>query len=269
MLFTGPVAGPTLADLIDAEPGRTRELLALVLADVAAGLARDGVGEVVERTAIRERGIAGTFHRKFNGLSATAYLRRTGHGETLAVAADRLRRARPLPPSRAGDLRHLRRPQARARRLLRPRPAGLPRLRADARSPGRGHRETPFPPTARADRPPPAARRPAAASLVLGGADSFVRARLHRLPAETRSRWLRELVVLALMDTLNILSTYLTCLPDLPLSAHAAAVRDRARTLADLLDHATAPLASGDDGATWWRLYLTRVREAVSACESD
>ncbi|MFB7428769.1 hypothetical protein ACFC0K_36415 [Streptomyces hydrogenans] len=67
------------------------------------------------------------------------------------------------------------------------------------------------------------------------------------------------------MDTLNILSTYLTAPADLPLSAHAAGVRDRARHVADLLDRAPAPLTSTDDGAIWWRLYLTRVREAVAA----
>lgn len=64
---------------------------------------------------------------------------------------------------------------------------------------------------------------------------------------------------------LNILTTYLTAPADLPLSAHAAGVRDRARHVADLLDHATAPLAATEDPATWWRLYLTRVREAVAA----
>ncbi|MGY3340987.1 hypothetical protein ACVW0K_007180 [Streptomyces filamentosus] len=263
VLFTSPVAGPTLTDLIDAEPGRTRELLALVLGDIAAGLARDGVGEAVERTAIRERGIAGTFHRKFNGLSGTAYLRRTGHGETLATAAGRLRRARRLPPAPGtavifGDLK-----PEHAVFSDRARPVYL--------DPGlmRGH---PVADTAKLLSRlllGLIARRPAAPGVVLGGTDSFVRARVRRLPAEKRSGWLRELVLLILMDTLNILTTYLTAPPGLLLSAHAAAVRDRARTLADLLDHATAPLASGDDGTTWWRLYLTCVREAVSACESD
>ncbi|MFD3729484.1 hypothetical protein [Streptomyces sp. NPDC058671] len=61
VLFTEPVTGPTLADLIQTEPDRTRELLALVVRDVAEGLARDGVAEAVGRAPIRERGISGTY----------------------------------------------------------------------------------------------------------------------------------------------------------------------------------------------------------------
>ncbi|MFB9601420.1 hypothetical protein ACFFTQ_00300 [Streptomyces roseofulvus] len=262
VLFTHPVAGPTLADLIDAEPGRTRELLALVLDDVAEGLARDGVGEAVERAAIGERGIAGTFARKFNGLSGSAYLRRTGHGQALAAAADRLRRARPLPPRPRpgggvifGDLKPEHAVFAAAGRPVYLDPGLM-----------RGH---PVADTAKLVSRlllGLIARRPAAsAEAVLGGVDSFVHAAARRLPADERAGWLRELVVLVLMDTLNILTTYLTCPADLPLSAHAAAVQARARHIADLLDHATAPLAAGGDGATWWRLYLTRVREAVTA----
>ncbi|MFF6903421.1 hypothetical protein [Streptomyces hydrogenans] len=258
-LFTGPVAGRTLADLIEAEPGRTRELLALVVRDVTDGLAREGVGDVVERAAIRERGISGTFRRKFNGLSGPVYLRQTGHGETLGVVADRLRRARRLPPGRGsavifGDLK--------------PEHA----LFADGGGPVyldpglmRGHTVADTAKLASRLVLGLVARRPAAACVVLAGADSYVQAATQRMPADERSGWLRELVVLALMDTLNILTTYLTAPPDLPLSTQAAGVRDRARRVADLLDHATAPLATTADGATLWRLYLTRVREAVTA----
>ncbi|MEV6358003.1 hypothetical protein [Streptomyces hydrogenans] len=259
VLLTAPVTGPTLADLIETEPGRTRELLALVVGDVTEGLARDGVGDVVEHAAIRERGIADTFSRKFNGPSGPVYLRRTGHGQALAAAADRLRRARRIPPGMPG--------RAVIFGDLKPEHAVFFDNRPVYLDPGlmRGHAVADTAKLASRIILGLIARRPAGAGVVLNGIDSYARAAAARLPAGQRSGWLRELVALALMDTLNILSTYLTAPADLPLSAHAAGVRDRARHVADLLDRATAPLAATDDGAIWWRLYLTRAREAVAA----
>ncbi|MFE1384217.1 hypothetical protein ACFW6S_35260 [Streptomyces sp. NPDC058740] len=260
VLFTEPVTGPTLTDLIEAEPGRTRELLGLVVRDVAEGLAREGVADAVDSAPIRERGITGTFARKFNGLSGGLYLRQTGYGEVLETVAARLRRTRRIPPTAAGtvvfgDLK----PEHAAFPVDGGRPVYL--------DPGLMRGNTVV------DTAKLVSRmvlglvgcRPAAAGVVLGGIDSFVRASARRLPAQERAAWMRELVLLVLMDTLNILTTYLTVPTDLPLSAHAAAVRDRARHVTDLLDHATAPLVATEDAATWWRLYLTRVREAVAA----
>ncbi|MFI8769423.1 hypothetical protein ACIGN6_31590 [Streptomyces sp. NPDC053792] len=260
VLFTAPVTGPTLADLIEAEPGRTRELLGLVVADVAKGLARAGVAETVERATIRERGISGTFARKFNGLSGGLYLRQTGHGEVLDRVVTRLRRTRRVPPTPAGtvvfgDLK----PEHATFPVDGGRPVYL--------DPGlmRGNEVADTAKLVSRLVLGLVASRPIAAGVVLSGIDSFVRASARRLPAEEREGWLRELVLLVLMDTLNILSTYLTAPEGLPLSPHAAGVRGRARSVADLLDRATAPLAATEDGATWWRLYLTRVREAVAA----
>ncbi|MFB7359456.1 hypothetical protein [Streptomyces gardneri] len=260
VLFTEPVPGLTLADLIEAEPGRTRELLDLVVRDVAKGLARAGVAEAVESAPIRERGISGTFARKFNGLSGGDYLRQTGNGEALDTVVTRLRRARRIPPAPGrtvvfGDLK----------------PEHATFLMGDGRpvylDPGlmRGHAVADTAKLVSRLTLGLVAHHPAATVVVLGGIDSFVRASARRLPAEERTGWLRELVLLVLMDTLNILTTYLTAPADLPLSAHAAGVRDRARHVVDLLDHATAPLAATEDPATWWRLYLTRVREALAA----
>ncbi|MET9956025.1 hypothetical protein ABZ135_31395 [Streptomyces sp. NPDC006339] len=260
VLFTEPVTGPTLTELIEAEPGRTRELLGLVVRDVAEGLARRGVAEAVQGASIRERGISGTFARKFNGLSGGLYLRQTGQGETLSTVVTRLRRARRVPSAPAGtvvfgDLK----PEHAAFPVDGGRPVYL--------DPGlmRGNEVADTAKLVSRLVLGLVARGPAAAGVVLCGVDSFVRASARRLPAEQRSGWLRELVVLVLMDSLNILSTYLTAPADLPLSAHAAGVRDRARHVADLLDRATAPLAGTEDGATWWRLYLTRAREAAAA----
>ncbi|MFH8717547.1 hypothetical protein [Streptomyces zaomyceticus] len=260
VLFTEPVTGPTLADLIEAEPGRTRELLALVVRDVAEGLARDGVAEAVGRAPIRERGIVGTFARKFNGLSGPAYLRQTGHAETLDTVVTRLRRARRVPPSpgRAvvfGDLK----PEHAAFPADGGRPVYL--------DPGLMHGHAVVDTAKLVSRLVLGliARPPAAVTVpVLAGLDSFVRASASYLPAEERSAWLKDLVVLVLMDTLNILSTYLTAPADLPLSAHAAGVRTRARAVVELLDRATAPFLTVGDGTSLWRLYLTSVRKAVS-----
>ncbi|MDV5143292.1 hypothetical protein R1T08_02935 [Streptomyces sp. SBC-4] len=260
VLFTEPVAGPTLADLIEREPGRTRELLGLVVRDVAEGLARGGVAEAVERASIRERGIAGTFARKFNGLSGSVYLRETGHGQALDVVATRLRRARRVPPAAPrsvvfGDLKpeHAVFPDAAAGRPVYLDPGLM-----------RGHEVADTAKLVSRMALGLIARRSAAAVVVLAGLDSFVRATVRGLPAEERALWLRELVALVLMDTLNILSTYLTAPEGLPLSAHAAGVGDRARVVVDLLDRATAPLMATGDGASLWRLYLTCVRKAVA-----
>ncbi|MEU3399483.1 hypothetical protein [Streptomyces filamentosus] len=259
VLFTEPVAGRTLTDLIEAEPGRTRELLGLVVRDVAEGLAREGVAEAVEGAPIRERGIAGTFVRKFNGLSGGLYLRQTGHGEVLDTVVTRLRRARRIPAAPAGtvvfgDLKpeHATFPEEHGRPVyLDP---GLMRGSAVADTAKLVSRMVLG----------MVARRPAAAGVVLGGIDSFVRASARRLPAQERAAWLRELVVLVLMDTLNILSTYVTAPADLPLPVHASAVRGCAREVVNLLDRATAALTALEDGASVWRLYLTYVRKAVA-----
>ncbi|MGW8768250.1 phosphotransferase [Streptomyces sp. NPDC055815] len=262
VLFTEPVPGPTLADLMEAEPGRTSELLGLVVRDVAEGLAREGVAAAVDRGQIRERGIGDTFARKFNGLSGLLYLRETGYGDVLDGVVIRLRRARrapSLPGVRGvvfGDLKpeHAVFPDG---------PAGRPVFL----DPGlmRGH--------AVADTAKLVSRTvlgliglpsaPDAARVILAGLDPFVRATARRLPDAEREAWMRELVLLVLMDTTCILTTYLTAPADLPLSAHAAGLRARAHEVTGLLDRATAPLLAAVDGPTLWRLYLTCARKAV------
>ncbi|MEU8623125.1 hypothetical protein [Streptomyces sp. NPDC048623] len=262
VLFTAPVPGRTLAELMTAEPGRTRELLALVVRDVADGLAREGVAAAVDTGQIRERGIADTFARKFNGLSGLLYLRETGYGALLDVVVIRLRKARRTPslPGGGGVIFGDLKPEHATFPVDGGRPVYL--------DPGlmRGH---PVADTAKlASRTvlgllgsPPEGDT---ARTVLSGLDSFVRAMARRLPAAERDAWLRKLVLLLLMDTTNILTTYLTAPADLPLSAHAAGVRDHAHTVAQFLDRATAPLPSDADGPSLWRLYLTCVRKAVN-----
>ncbi|MFB7452940.1 hypothetical protein [Streptomyces sp. NPDC056194] len=264
VLFTAPVPGPTLADLMEAEPGRTGELLGLVVRDVAEGLARDGVAAAVDQGQIRERGIGDTFARKFNGLSGLLYLRQTGYGDVLdgvVIRLRRARRARPLPGVRGvvfGDLKpeHAVFPDGGSGRPVYLDP-GLMRGHAVADIAKLVSRTV----LGLIGLPPGSDTVP----VILAGLDSFVRATARRLPAAEREAWLRELVLLALMDATCILTTYLTAPADLPLSPHAAAIRARAHEVTRLLDRATAPLLAAQDGPTLWRLYLTCTRKAVPA----
>ncbi|MGW9439597.1 phosphotransferase [Streptomyces sp. NPDC055607] len=261
VLFTAPVDGPTLAELMTTEPGRTRELLDLVVRDVAEGLARAGVTAAVTAGQIRERGISTSFARKFNGLSGLLYLNATGCGDILDVVVVRLRRARRSPalPGRGavvfGDLKpeHARFPGGADRPVYLDPGLMLGHPVADtAKLVSRTVLELigSRPPTGTAD-------------TILAGLDSHVRATARRLPAAEREAWLHELAVLILMDTVSILTTYLTAPADLPLSLHAAQVRTRAREVTELLDRATAPLQTSTDGPALWRLYLTHARKAV------
>ncbi|MEK8146315.1 phosphotransferase [Streptomyces sp. M10(2022)] len=93
VLFTEPVTGPTLADLVYKSPEQTGELLGRAL-NALEVLQRPVVVEQTDRAAITERGIDATFRRKFNGISGRAYLdqlgsarleERTQHGIAILV----------------------------------------------------------------------------------------------------------------------------------------------------------------------------------------
>ncbi|MFI8966984.1 hypothetical protein ACIGO8_33295 [Streptomyces sp. NPDC053493] len=260
VLFTEPAHGPTLADLIGKEPDRTADLLGLVVDEVAQGLGQRGVAARVERTEIRERSITATFLRKFNGLSGGTYLRQTDHAVTLTTVVTRLRLAQRVaaPPTRAvvfGDLKpeHAVFPDGDGRPvfldpgLMRGRPAGDPaklvsRLVLNLIT------------------QPPAARDVRA---VLGGVAAFGAAMTARSDRAGRDVWLRQLTVMWLMDTTNILSTYLSAPPGLPLAPHAAAAVSRARQVCDMLDRSTAALTSYRDARSVWRLCLDNAAKAA------
>ncbi|MGW6202199.1 phosphotransferase [Streptomyces sp. NPDC055089] len=73
VLFTEPVTGPTLADLVFKAPQQTGELLGRTLTALEV-LQRPVVAVQADRAAITERGIDATFRRKFNGISGRPYL---------------------------------------------------------------------------------------------------------------------------------------------------------------------------------------------------
>ncbi|MFE5614164.1 hypothetical protein [Streptomyces sp. NPDC056524] len=263
VLFTEPAHGPTLADLIAKDPGRTAELLGLVVAEVVAGLGQRGVAARVEKTEIRERSITATFLRKFNGLSGGAYLRQTDHAATLTTVVSRLRLAQRVvaPPIRAvvfGDLKpeHAVFPDTGGRPvfldpgLMRGRPAGDPaklvsRLVLNLiASPSADIRNV---------------------RAVLGGIAAFAASMTACTDRAGRDAWLRQLTLLWLMDTTNILSTYLSAPAGLPLARHAAATIGRARAVCDMLDRSTAALTSFRDARSVWRLCLDAAAKAAAS----
>ena len=107
--------------------------------------------------------------------------------------------------------------------------------------------------------PPPAAQ----AAATLTGIGAFADTATGGLGPEARAAWLRHLVVLWLMDTTNILTTYLTAPPGLPLPARATAAVGRAGPVCTLLDRASAALAAGTDPRAAWRLALSDAATAA------
>ncbi|GAA2471031.1 hypothetical protein ACFPFX_32765 [Streptomyces mauvecolor] len=261
VLFTMPVAGPTLGDLVAKDPERTEALITGVLRILRDGLRRINTAEA-EAVAIGERSIPATFTRKFNGLSGAAYLRQAGpHCSVLTAIVSRLQRMRMAPVTGArplvyGDLKPehvvyvngpdcapifidpgmgLGRPQADHAKLL---SRLILSLFAD----------------------PPA---PAAVHAITTGLSAVAEHAVAGLGKTERSAWLRELVLLWLMDTVNIVSTYLTCPVVLPLPPQAVTITEQAASLLGLLDAVSTDLATRDP-RTVWSLALSRLSQGVA-----
>ncbi|MBH1938878.1 hypothetical protein I5Q34_32245 [Streptomyces sp. AV19] len=96
------------------------------------------------------------------------------------------------------------------------------------------------------------------------GIEEFTDVLTADLAPDERAEWLRYLMVLWLMDTTNILSTYLTCPPDLPLPEHAGRLTARAETVCGLLEITTAGLIAGADPQAAWRIALADVVKAAN-----
>ncbi|MEV4741602.1 phosphotransferase [Streptomyces sp. NPDC049555] len=262
VLFTEPVTGPTLADLLAKDPHQTGELMTRAVVELA-GLRQPAVARAVDEAAITERGIGSTFDRKFNGISGPTYLRKAGQaGEVLGTVVLRLRRLRPAPaaghrPVVYGDLKpdHVVFPDG-----------------ADGRpvflDPGLGRGRPQTDPAKLISRTVLnlIASSPdlVTADATATGIEEFADALTADLGPDERAEWLRHLVVLWLMDTTNILSTYLTCPPDLPLPEHAGKLTARAETVCGLLETTTAGLVAGTDPRAMWRLALADVVKAAN-----
>ncbi|MFF4531514.1 hypothetical protein ACFY1P_19870 [Streptomyces sp. NPDC001407] len=262
VLFTEPVTGPTLADLLAKDPHQTGELMTRAVVELA-GLQQPAVARAVDEAAITERGIGSTFDRKFNGISGPTYLCKAGQtGEVLSTVVLRLRRLRPAPaaghrPVIYGDLKpdHVVFPDGADGRPVFLDP-GL----------GRGRPQTDAAKLISRTVLGLIASSPdlVAADATATGIEEFADALTDDLAPDERAQWLRHLVVLWLMDTTNILSTYLTCPADLPLPEHAGKLTARAETVCSLLETTTASLLAGADPRAVWRRALADVVKAAN-----
>ncbi|MFJ8313734.1 MULTISPECIES: hypothetical protein [unclassified Streptomyces] len=261
VLFTTPVAGPTLGDLVAKEPERTDALITSMLRVLREGLRRINTTEA-EAVAIGERSIPATFTRKFNGISGATYLRQAGpHCSVLTAIVGHLQRMRLAPVTGArplvyGDLKpdhvvYVNGPDC-APVFLDP---GMGRGRPQA-----DHAKLLSRLILSLFANPPV---PAAVHAVTTGLGAVAEHSVAGLGKTQRSAWLRELVLLWLMDTVNIVSTYLTCPVVLPMPPQAVAITKRAASLLGLLDAVSADLATRDP-RTVWALALSRLSKGVA-----
>jgi hypothetical protein len=99
-----------------------------------------------------------------------------------------------------------------------------------------------------------AVHRPGAdtARQVVEGIGAFAEDRGARLSGRDRRMWLRGVLTLWLMDTVNIVSTYLSAPAALPLPTHGLALVDRAVPVCSLVDEVSADLANRAAGHEAW-----------------
>ncbi|MFI7015449.1 phosphotransferase [Streptomyces sp. NPDC050164] len=262
VIFTEPVAGPSLGDLLFVRPGDTAELLTLAF-DELRPLHRAGAALRLDPAGvIGERSISGTFLRKFNGLSGATYVERVGaerrESQTCKELAELLR----------GSVERLRR-----LRMMLPAPVGTTLAYGDLKpehvvfSDGADGRPVLLDPGLTRAAPMVdvakllsrtvlllAARQPDAATArqVLDGFGTFALARTVGMSGEGRRSSLRHLLTLWLMDTLNILTTYLSAPATLPLPPLGLALVERAVPVCRLVDSVSAELVNGPARRDEW-----------------
>ncbi|WP_274563627.1 hypothetical protein [Streptomyces spiramyceticus] len=262
VLFTEPVHGPSLTNLVLSNPGDTGELLRAAWKQLNPLHKPELLDRCGTLPAIGERSIAGTFLRKFNGISGSTYLDQLGGlrlpsamgaevSALLRQVVTRLLRIRTsvLPTEHPvlayGDLKpeHVLYPDGPDARPVFLDP-GLLRAGATVDSAKLISRtilsliaSSPGEQTTR---------------RVIEGIEVFATALLADQSARARHRWLREVMALWLMDTVNITSTYLTAPLALPLPEQGAAVAKRAVTVCRMVDEISGPLDRGGGTASVW-----------------
>jgi hypothetical protein len=271
VLFTEAVTGPSLLDLITKEPTRTADLMS----GAVRGLERlqsPALAAAVDAAPIAERGIDTTFRRKFNGISGRAYVTRLGVDQldertrrgvvaALGAVVSRLLKLRltPAPGPRLvvyGDLKpeHVLFPDG---------PDEQPVFIDPGLSRGGAHQDA-AKLASRALLAVIAATPVHRAAIVVAGIDAFTHDQARNIDRAERGMWLRRLMVTWVMDSVNILSTYLAAPSALPLPEHARAVVDSAPALCTVLDSISATLTAGTEPEATWRLALASVTRAAT-----
>lgn len=278
VMFTEPVTGPTLANALLTRPEGTARLLAVPFGELAELHRPRGVGHLSASGVIAERSIAGTFLRKFNGISGDAYVDRLG---VERCAETERAEVMPLLRSTVARLRRLRlalvpttRPvlvygELKPEHVIFPHGIGEPPAFVD---PGLMRAGVSADVAKLISRTAllVAAVRPGAetAARVADGIGAFVIARAATVPHHVRPGWLREVLALWLMDTVNITSTYLSAPAGLPLPAHGAALVERAAAACRMVEAVGAELAAEDrdqdDAAGLWERALAHLRKVGS-----
>jgi hypothetical protein len=261
VLFTAAASGPSMADVLAATPERTTDLLGEALQEL------DGLRRTNRRNlpgVITQRGIAATFARKFGGPDGDAYAGSIGKHrcppkQRRAVVAllsasigVLLRRRPPASPTTLvyGDLKpeHILYPDSGRLLLLDP---GLRRA-WDSEDLARLVSRTLLQAVTEMDL--------AALGKVYSGVAVLVDE--HARPMPQVRRWIRDLTALWLMDTINIVSIYLTAPLDLPLPRQGAAVARQPLLVATVVHEAVTAL-DRHRTASVWESALARTLQAV------
>ncbi|MFG2322891.1 hypothetical protein [Streptomyces sp. NPDC048568] len=273
VVFTDAVAGPTLADLLLLHPGDTGSLVERCLTELRP-LHRPGAAcRLGPGRTTGERSVDGTFLRKFEGEEGAAYVVQLGTGQwrgecdsvadLVRISVRRLlalRRTLTAPTGTSlayGDLKpeHVLFPDG---------PGGQPVFL----DPGLLWAS----PTADLAKLLSRtvllliARRPApvTARLILDGLATSARSHAGGLFLKDRRAWLRHLLVLWLMDTLNILTTYLSAPAALPLPRLAVALVKRAVPVCSLVDAVSADLLDPTGRRGRGDRTLARIAEVIA-----
>lgn len=245
VMFTEPVGGPTLAGLLLACSHDTAELMESAYGELGGLHRHHSTRSLSPYGVIRERSIPGTFRRKFGGTVGARYVNElrarpgspAGHelAFVLGQVVARLQRRAALPQTGErsvlvyGELKpeHVLFPDGPGARPVFIDP-GLLRARAAVDTAKLISRTVLL----------LAAYRPGheAARQVSEGLAAFADTQMRSLPGAETREWLHELVVLWLMDTVNILITYLAAPSGLPLPVQGQELVRRAAVVLAMVD---------------------------------
>ncbi|MFG3142714.1 hypothetical protein ACGFZA_41720 [Streptomyces sp. NPDC048211] len=272
VLLTRIAPGTPLGDVLAARPWETAALLDATLL-VLSDLHGTAGAECLRRAApIGERSVVGVFRRKFNGLSAAGYLGALGVDsgllederqevvELLRIAVWRLIRMAGAISTRQdtvvfGDLK--------------PEHVYIDGPRLTFIDPVVQWAAGPQPDIAKLvgrtlllalAQPEPRARQ-----QIMQGVDSTLARHVAAFPDYERAARLREVMVLWLMDTVNILSTCLSAPKDLPLARHQQSLVAQAREVARIVDRVSALLTGSTAGPRLLDALFSEVEHTVGS----